>query len=124
MKALSLKQPYAELVVSGRKTIEIRNWNTKFRGEFLVHASKSVDKEAMKRFGFDKLPSGSIIGKAELTDVKKYHNEKDFQEDKKLHLASSEYGNYGFILKNIQRVEMKECKGALGFWEVDNGIYN
>jgi ASCH domain-containing protein len=28
MKCLSLKQPYAELLVSGKKTIELKNWNT------------------------------------------------------------------------------------------------
>jgi hypothetical protein len=39
-KCLSLKQPYAELLISGKKTIELRSWDTKFRGEFLVHASK------------------------------------------------------------------------------------
>ena len=58
MKALSLKQPYAELVVSGRKTIELRKWKTNFRGEFLVHASKGVDALGMKRFGFSELPVG------------------------------------------------------------------
>ena len=40
MKALSLKQPFAELVVEGKKKIELRNWNTKFRGDFFIHASK------------------------------------------------------------------------------------
>ena len=47
-KCLSLKQPYADLVVSGKKTIELRTWNTKFRGEFLVHASKKVIKRHVK----------------------------------------------------------------------------
>jgi ASC-1-like (ASCH) protein len=37
-KCLSLRQPYAELIIAGRKTIEPRKWNTQFRGEFLVHA--------------------------------------------------------------------------------------
>ena len=46
MKCLSLKQPFAELVVSGRKTIELRMWNTRYRGEFLVHASGNTDIEA------------------------------------------------------------------------------
>ena len=45
MKCLSLKQRYAELLVSGKKTIKLRNWNTKFRGIFSIHASKNVDKE-------------------------------------------------------------------------------
>ncbi len=119
MKALSLKQPYAELVVSGRKTIEIRKWNTKFRGEFLVHASKIPDLDAMKRFGFDELPSGCIVGKVELIEVKKYMNKNDFAKDRNLHLASSDYGDYGFVLKNSRRLEIKSCKGALGFWEAD-----
>ena len=71
-KCLSLKQPYADLVVSGKKTIELRTWNTKFRGEFLVHASKKVDKEACERNKIDpdSLITGAIVGKAILYDVK------------------------------------------------------
>ena len=48
MKVLSLKQPWAELILLGRKTIEVRKWNTAFRGEFLIHASGNTDEEAMK----------------------------------------------------------------------------
>ena len=40
-KCLSIRQPYADLIVSGRKTIELRKWNARFRGEFLVHAHLS-----------------------------------------------------------------------------------
>ncbi|HET6641249.1 MAG TPA: ASCH domain-containing protein [Nitrososphaeraceae archaeon] len=71
-KCLSLQQPYAELIVSGRKTIELRKWNTKFRGEFLVHASKAIDKEACKLRGIDisSLITGAIVGSAVLRDVK------------------------------------------------------
>ena len=42
MKCLSVCQPFAELIVQGKKTIELRKWNTKFRGEFLVHAAKNI----------------------------------------------------------------------------------
>src|SRR3989344_6676818 len=89
MKALSLKQPWAELILQGRKKIEIRAWNTKFRGEFLIHASKNPDADAMEKFGFKDLPSGFIVGKAELVDVKKYNGEEGYQKDSKLHLSSS-----------------------------------
>lgn len=41
-----LRQPYAELVAVGRKTIETRTWNTNFRGKFIIHASKTIDKES------------------------------------------------------------------------------
>ena len=45
MKCSSLKQPYADLLASGKETIELRNWNTKFRGKFLIHASKISIRE-------------------------------------------------------------------------------
>jgi hypothetical protein len=47
-KCLSLRQPYTELIVLGSKTIDLRKWNTRFRGEFLVHASEAIDKEACR----------------------------------------------------------------------------
>ena len=117
MKALSLKQPWAELVLLGKKTIELRKWNTKFRGEFLIHASKIPDNKAMKEFNFKKLPLGYIVGKVKLINVKKYDNEEEHKRDKELHLASSYWGNYGFILENPERVNKIPCKGKLGFFE-------
>jgi predicted transcriptional regulator len=116
MKALSLKQPFAELILQGRKKIELRKWNTKFRGEFLIHASKIPDKQAMVKFGFKDLPIGCIVGKANLADVKKYENEREHKKDSKLHLASKYWGNYGFILKDVKRIKEIPYKGMLGFW--------
>jgi hypothetical protein len=119
MKALSLKQPYAELVVEGRKKIELRNWRTKFRGEFFIHASKNPDKESMKRFGFTNLPLGFLVGKANLIDVKTYENEEEHSKDKDLHLASSSWGNHGFILENPIKIEPISFKGKLNFFETN-----
>ena len=93
MKTLSIKQPFAELILQGRKKIELRKWNTKFRGEFLIHASKIPYDEAMKKFGFKELPLGYIVGKVKLVGVKKYDNEEEHKRDKELHLASSYLGN-------------------------------
>jgi hypothetical protein len=45
MKCLSVRQPYAELIVSGRKTMERRNWNTGYRGRFVVHADRKLSPE-------------------------------------------------------------------------------
>ena len=116
MKALSLKQPFAELILQRKKKIELRKWNTKFRGEFLIHTSKVSDKESMVKFGFKELPCGCIVGKATLVDVKKYENEAEHKKDKNLHLASRFFGDYGFILKNVKRVKKVPWKGQLGFW--------
>ena len=117
MKTLSLKQPFAELILQGKKKIELRKWNTKFRGRFLIHASKIPDKENMKKFNFNNLPLGFIVGEAELIDVKKYESEKEFYKDKNLHLADSSWGKYGFLLKNAKRIKPISAKGKLNFWE-------
>lgn len=119
MKALSLKQPFAELILQGKKKIELRRWNTHFRGEFLIHASKNPDKESMKKFGFKELPCGFIIGKANLNKVKKYNPEEKHKKDKNLHLADSSYGKYGFVLENPERIIPIPAKGKLNFWNFD-----
>lgn len=121
MKALSLKQPWAELVVSGKKTIELRNWNTSFRGEFLVHASLNPNKQAMKRLGFAELPLGCIVGKATLVSVKTYQNKQEFDADANKHFATPGWYDEhakGFILRDATRIEPKPLKGKLNFFEV------
>ncbi len=105
MKCLSLKQPYAELLVSGKKTIELRNWNTSFRGKLLVHASKNIDKERSESLGIDQnnLICGAIIGSAVLYDVKRYMNKTELERDKSKHVADiKKFGfcRYGFIIRN------------------------
>jgi hypothetical protein len=62
MKCLSLKQPFADLLALGEKIIELRKWNTKFRGKFLIHASKNMDVEVCERLDIhiDKLTKGAI----------------------------------------------------------------
>lgn len=120
MKALSLKQPWAELILQGRKKIEIRKWKTKFRGDFLIHTSKNPDNEAMKKFGFTNLPCGFIVGKAKLLGVKEYKDNEEFENDKNLHLATPEWGNYGFILENAERMNPIEAKGKLNFWDFES----
>jgi hypothetical protein len=53
MKCLSIKQPWAwaicNLPKEYRKDIENRTWNTKYRVEFLVHASKVFDTVGYER---------------------------------------------------------------------------
>ena len=45
MKCLSVSQPFAELIILGKKTIELRKWNTNYRGELLIHAPLKIRKE-------------------------------------------------------------------------------
>jgi len=125
MKCLSLKQPYAELLVSGKKTIELRKWNTKFRGRFLIHASKKIDTERAKSLGinYTKLSAGAIIGSGTLYNVKKYKNKAEFEKDKNKHYADIEkFGSYkyGFMVKNAHRFRTPlPYLGRLKFFEAE-----
>ena len=121
MKCLSVCQPFAKLIVQGKKTIELRKWNTKFRGEFLVHAPQKIRLDECKRLKIQpEMTVGAIIGKVELIGVREYENTAQIKIDSKKHLASNdESGNkYGFILQNPKQLRVPiPCNGQLNFFE-------
>jgi hypothetical protein len=49
-RAISIRQPWAYLVASGTKTMEIRTWATNYTGPLLIHASQKLDKVALEAF--------------------------------------------------------------------------
>ena len=123
MKCLSISQPFADLIVSGKKTIELRKWNTNFRGEFLIHAPIKIKIEDCKRLKITKkLVTGAIIGKADLYDVKKYNSSKEVKNDQKFHFASKNFQDktFGFKIKNAKSLRIPiPWKGQLGFFDVE-----
>lgn len=124
MKCLSLRQPYAGLLVSGRKTIELRSWNTNFRGRFLVHASKKIDVEACQRnrINSSTLDTGVILGEATLYDVIFYNDTNSLARDKSKHFAGSSNTapKYGFLVKDASKFRHPiPAIGKLNFFEVD-----
>ena len=123
MKCLSICQPFAELIIQNKKIIELRTWNTNFRGEFLVHAPIKIRKEEYKKLKIkQKLTTGAIIGKVELYDVKKYGSLKEIQTDKNKHFSSKTFHEktFGFILKNAKPFRVPiPWKGQLGFFDVN-----
>lgn len=122
--ALSIRQPWAELILQGKKIIETRKWDTTFRGEFYIHASKTIDIEACKEFGIDpkSLVIGAIVGKAIFQDTKEYHTEEQFLRDDEKH-RSSFYGftkpKFGFLLRNVGRITPIPANGNLKFFYVE-----
>ena len=123
LKCLSISQPFADLIISGKKIIELRKWNTNFRGEFLIHAPIKIRTEDCKRLKINqKLVTGAIIGKVELYNVKKYNSNKEIKADQKFHLASKNFHDrtFGFMLKNAKSFRISiPYKGQLGFFDVD-----
>ena len=116
MLTLSIRQPWAWAICCLGKDIENRQWPTKFRGKFLIHAGIKVDED-----GYDCLyddwrveaPSskvinrGGIVGMAEIVDCVEAHNSPWF------------FGKYGFVLRNRQPLPFMPLKGRLGFFDVN-----
>lgn len=87
MKAITVIQPWASLLATGKKSIETRSWKTNYRGEILIHAGMKdpifgifmMSEDAREQMGialelpeiynrFEKFPTGAIIGKANLVN--------------------------------------------------------
>lgn len=115
MKTLSIRQPWAWLIVNGHKNIENRAWSTKYRGEILIHASIKIDRDAYTSFKHQysdmpfqaNLKRGGIVGKVSIVDCLTESDSKWFD------------GKYGFVLENPMVVPFFPCKGKLSFFEVD-----
>lgn len=121
MKCLSVSQPFADLIVSGAKSIDLRGWSTRYRGDILIHSPRSVMRKECERFGIAQPVTGAIVGRATLVDVKRYHKMEQIVQDEPLHLARAnlERKRYGFILANPRRLAVPvPQKGRLGLFEV------
>ena len=101
IKGLSVRQPWATMIVDGRKSIETRKWRTKYRGEVAIHAS------ARPRVGG--LPVGGIVGVAELIDCRPMTAADEVAACCKVYP-----GAFSWVLADIRSVEFIPCKGMLG----------
>jgi hypothetical protein len=117
MLAISIRQPFAWLIVRGFKNIENRTRRTNFRGEILVHASGFRPKEIVWKsfqaafgtglFGEIKLPDmdkvdfGGIVGKTEIVDCISKSNSQWFE------------GPYGYVLRKSKPLPFIPCKGQV-----------
>jgi hypothetical protein len=117
MKALSIRQPWAWLVVNRHKDIENRQWRTHTRGRVFVHASKGMTRDdylacelccsdipGVSLPPFEDLQRGGIIGSVEIVDCVDQDASPWF------------FGEYGWVLKDATPLPFQPCKGALGFF--------
>ena len=124
MKVITIKQPWATLIAEGYKEYEFRTWNTKYRGDILIHAGKGIDKKAIEKFKKYNLdyPTGCIIAKAKLTDsiyvddafVKKVGPTNPLVYEGII--SKQDWEGYGFKLENIEKIKPIYIKGQLGLW--------
>ena len=53
MKAITVLQPWAWLLATGKKRCETRSWKTNYRGEILIHAGKKNMTNIMRQTFFE-----------------------------------------------------------------------
>jgi len=125
LKCLSVSQPFADLIISEKKTIELRNWNTNFRGEFLIHSPLKIRTDDSKRLKIKKkFVTGAIIGKAQLYDVKQYYSIKEIKSDfEMMYMANMQTIKKKPTGENLQELKEKylESKNSL---EINIQKYN
>ena len=126
MKVLTIKQPWAILIMQGYKRFEFRSWQTKYRGDLLIHAGKGIDKVAMERLAKyipKDVPTGKILGKVKLVDCVKLSpefKEMLLEENEDVYANSSFNEVYGWQLTCVEVFdEPIEVKGKLGLWNYE-----
>lgn len=122
MKALTIKEPWASLIIEEYKKYEFRSWKTKYRGKILIHAGCSVEKDMMKRFSDYNINvnPGYIIGHATIVDcilVDEEFNKELRNIDPVVYGRSNHTETYAWKLENVVKYEKPiPCKGKLGLW--------
>ena len=127
MKVLTIKEPWASLIVNGYKTYEFRSWKTNYRGKILIHAGLTLEVNnalRVKEYNLD-YGKGEIIGEAMLTDCIPVTSDL---EDELFNINPLVYGkskhtrNYAWKLENVIKYDENKrvsCKGKLGLWNYD-----
>ena len=76
MKILTVRQPWASLIVAGLKDVENRPWSTKYRGRLGNHAAMRFDQDAIDAYGHllnDDLPFDALLGSVLLAIASRTH---------------------------------------------------
>jgi len=127
MKVLTIKEPWATLIIEGYKEYEFRSWKTNYRGKLLIHAGMILNKNMLNRCSEYNLicNNGAIIGEVDIVDCILV----DCEFSKKLHeensnVYTSDYvGLYAWKIENVKKYdEPIYVKGKLGLWNYDNDV--
>ena len=125
MKALTIKEPWASLIIEEYKKYEFRSWKTKYRGKILIHAGLGVEKDMMERFkNYDiNIKPGYIIGEATISDcilVDEEFNKELRKINPIVYGKSNHTETYAWKIENVKKNDNPiPCKGKLGLWNYE-----
>jgi hypothetical protein len=110
MKVLTVRQPWASLIVAGTKEVENRSWRTNYRGRLGIHAGVRIDLDGLDACGHllaGDLPMGALIGSVMLLDC---------IEDSRSKWAVP--GMWHWILADPKKLARpRRMPGRMGLWE-------
>jgi hypothetical protein len=112
-RALTIRQPWASLIMSGHKGIENRSWPTRHRGLLVIHAGVTTEEDALRQYRRllqrpDDLPHGAILGTVEVVDCVEGARSR-----------WAEPGSYHWVLADPRPFRKPiPMKGALKLWVV------
>lgn len=125
-RALTIRQPWAELILQGRKPFELRSWTTKYRGPLVIHSAGKVDAEDAIRLGLDpdKLVTGAFVGVALLTDVRRYtRRDASLLKKKRGNIGGWYPDLFSWVLTKPRRISNPiKAKGRLGLIKIPISI--
>lgn len=113
MKAISVQQPWAHLILCGEKEYEYRSWSTDHRGDLLICSSANPKIE-------DTIP-GHALCVVNVTDV----NQVTRKNYKELGLDEPPYRGeklYAWKLEHIRVIDPFPVKGKLNFYYVEDEL--
>lgn len=122
VKALSLKQPWAQWVAVGVKTIETRMWPTRHRGPLLICASKTFDNAVPPnhmdvnlhpRVAGLTYPMGVALAIAYVADCRPM-----VPADEPQALCPWEPGRFAWFISSVVQIHPLAVKGQLGVFDV------
>lgn len=145
LKALSIKQPWATLIVRGLKKYETRSWKTNFRGEIVIVSAKTFpyelkelclrppfrgvlppppgdpSPEDLQRWYDETYPTGCLMGTARLIECHPVAYLTEVSETER------EFGNfgpnrYGWELRDPRSIPLLPYRGALGVYDVPDEL--
>ena len=128
MKVLTIRNPWASLIVDGYKEYEFRSWKTNYRGKIFIHSSANLEKNTFDRFkGYNlNYINGAIIGEAEIIDcilVDDDFNKKLVKSNPIIYGRSNHTETYAWKLANIKKYDKPVyIKGRLGLWNYEGEI--
>lgn len=122
--AISIRQPWAELILSGKKTVELRSWSTEYRGSLWIHTGRQHDPKLEGEFGLSGLFHGGYLGVVTLVKIVSL-DQNGWENYRPLHCDPGEYqkGYYGWFLGSPLRFAVPILgPGQLGLYYPDEDI--